>query len=478
MLVLSVSLVIGAVLAGGCVGEEVLPQIIENITPQEALSLIQENQNNPDFVIIDVRTPDKFAQEHIENAINIEYYSENFRGEFDKLDRNKTYLIYYQTGTQSRNALDLMSELNFTEVYKIAGGLVQWKQLGLPTIEIQIIESISPSEAFALIQDNQDNPDFVIIDVRTPDKFAQEHIENAINLDFRSEDFRDELDKLDKDNTYLVYYTCACGGIDRKTLNIMSELNFTEVYDVSGGLDEWTEEELPTIQEIPPQIIKDITPQEAFTLIQENQDNPDFIIIDVRTPEEFAEEHIEDAINLDYYSETFQDELDTLDRDTTYLIYCRSGGRSGNALDIMAELDFGEAYNMTGGIIQWVEEELPTIQETPPYISESITPQEAFDLIQENQDNPDFVIIDIRTPEEFADGHIENAINIDYRSGTFRDELSQLDKNKTYLIYYSCACGGIDRKTLNIMTELNFSEVYKISGGSDRWKAEGFPTVE
>jgi rhodanese-related sulfurtransferase len=145
---------------------------------------------------------------------------------------------------------------------------------------------------------------------------------------------------------------------------------------------------------------------------------------------------------------------------------------------MMAELAFREVYKILDGINAWKAEELPTIQETPAQIIESITPEEAFDLIQENQDNPDFVIIDVQTPEEFVNRHIENAINIDYRSETFRDELNQLDKNKTYLIYYDCACGGIDRKTLNMMAELDFREVYKISGGLDRWEAEGFPTVE
>ncbi len=115
-------------------------------------------------------------------------------------------------------------------------------------------------------------------------------------------------------------------------------------------------------QETPTQIIEDITPQEAFTLIQNNQNNPDFVIIDVRTLEEFAEEHIENAINLDYYSETFRDELNNLDRNKTYLIYCRSGRRSGNALNIMAELNFREAYNILGGIIEWNAEGLPTVK--------------------------------------------------------------------------------------------------------------------
>ena len=335
----------------------------------------------------------------------------------------------------------------------------------------QIIEDITPQEAFNLIQENQDNLDFVIIDMRNPEEFTDGHIEDAINLDYRSETFQNKLSTLDRDKAYLIY--CATGIRSGSALDMMAELDFREVYNISGGITQWKAEELPIVY-----IIEEITPQEAFNLIQENQDNLDFVIIDMRNPEEFTDGHIEDAINLDYRSETFQNKLSTLDRDKAYLIYCATGIRSGSALDIMAELAFREVYKISGGIIQWVEEELPTIQETPPYISESITPQEAFTLIQENQDNPDFVIIDIRTPEEFAQWHIEDAINIDYRSDTFRDELSQLDKNKTYLIYYSCACGGIDRKTLNMMAELNFSEVYKISGGLTQQKWEGLPTVE
>jgi len=348
-----------------------------------------------------------------------------------------------------------------------------------PEIPTQIIEDITPQEAFALIQDNQDNHDFAIIDVQAPAYFAGGHIEDAINLDYHSETFRDELDKLDRDKTYLIYYTCHCGGdIDAKSLYLMKELNFSEVYNISGGLIRWVSEGLPTIRETPPPIIEDITPLEAFILTQENRDDPDFAIIDVRTPEEFADGHIEDAINLDYHSETFQDELDKLVKTKTYLIYCATGIWSGSALDMMAGLDFGEVYKISGGLNAWEAEEFPTVQEAPGQISESITPQEALDLIQDNQDNPDFVIIDIRIPGNFAEEHIEDAINIDYRSEIFRDELDKLDKDKIYLIYYACACGGIDRKTLDIMAELNFSEVYNISGGFNRWKADGLPTVE
>ena len=105
-------------------------------------------------------------------------------------------------------------------------------------------------------------------------------------------------------------------------------------------------------------IIKDIAPQKAVALIEDNQNNPDFIILDVRTPEEVAEGYIKDAINIDYYSESFRDELNRLDKTQTYLIYCRSGARSGNARDIMAELNFREVYNILGGFIRWQAEGL------------------------------------------------------------------------------------------------------------------------
>ena len=138
-----------------------------------------------------------------------------------------------------------------------------------------------------------------------------------------------------------------------------------EIPTYTSNEAETSKQELPTStdnktetpsQQTPTQITKDITPQEAFALIQNNQNNPDFVIIDVRTPQEFAEEHIENALNIDYYSETFRDELNKLDKNKTYLVYCRSGSRSRNALNIMKEPNFREAYNILGGINQWKAE--------------------------------------------------------------------------------------------------------------------------
>ena len=107
-------------------------------------------------------------------------------------------------------------------------------------------------------------------------------------------------------------------------------------------------------EETSDRILKDLNPQQAFDLIQENRDNADFVILDVRTPEEYAEGHIENAINIDFYADTFREDLDKLDKDKRYLIYCRSGARSGNTLIIMGELNFNEVYNILGGIRDWL----------------------------------------------------------------------------------------------------------------------------
>jgi len=109
------------------------------------------------------------------------------------------------------------------------------------------------------------------------------------------------------------------------------------------------------------QTLLDITAIESYYLIQNNTENPNFIIIDIRTPEEFESGHLADSIIIDYYESTFEKDIDQLDKEKTYLIYCRTGRRTGLAMDIMEDLNFLNVYNMLGGITQWGIEGLPII---------------------------------------------------------------------------------------------------------------------
>lgn len=139
---------------------------------------------------------------------------------------------------------------------------------------------------------------------------------------------------------------------------------FTSILIITGCTNQDNkEDEKDSSIEIKKTIMKDVNVQEANDLIQENKDNSDFIILDVRTPEEFQEGYIENAINIDYYSDSFKEELDKLNKTKTYLIYCKSGNRSGKTLNLMEKLNFEKVHNIQGGIISWKSENYSTVSE-------------------------------------------------------------------------------------------------------------------
>lgn len=77
------------------------------------------------------------------------------------------------------------------------------------------------------------------------------------------------------------------------------------------------------------------------------------IVLDIRTPQEFSEGIIEGALNIDFYEPTFAADLDALDKDAHYVVYCRSDNRSGQAMSIFEDLGFTNVTEIDGGIVNW-----------------------------------------------------------------------------------------------------------------------------
>lgn len=94
---------------------------------------------------------------------------------------------------------------------------------------------------------------------------------------------------------------------------------------------------------------------EAKKLILDNEGSKDFMVLDVRTPEEFEEGHIKDGVNLDFYFPEFMKEARLLDRKKKYLIYCRTDNRSGEVFELMRRWGFESVYLIEGGILDWME---------------------------------------------------------------------------------------------------------------------------
>lgn len=89
-------------------------------------------------------------------------------------------------------------------------------------------------------------------------------------------------------------------------------------------------------------------------------DAPDgLVILDVRTPEEFSAGRIPGAANIDYYATDFREQLDDLDKNVPYALYCRSGNRSGDTLGLMEELGFTDVSELSGGLVTWAEAGYP-----------------------------------------------------------------------------------------------------------------------
>jgi len=99
---------------------------------------------------------------------------------------------------------------------------------------------------------------------------------------------------------------------------------------------------------------EDISARTAKGLIQENLSNPDFTILDIRTPREFDGGHIAGARNIDFYAQTFAQEFRSLDREKTYLIYCRSGNRSRQLMGAVDKMRFKKVFHMRSGLVDWV----------------------------------------------------------------------------------------------------------------------------
>lgn len=89
---------------------------------------------------------------------------------------------------------------------------------------------------------------------------------------------------------------------------------------------------------------------------------------------------------------------------------------------------------------------------------------------------PNAPIIDVRTPAEYAEGHIKNAKNIDWNGNSFDKKTSKLDKSKPVFVY--CLAGGRSAAAASKLRESGFKQVYELAGGMKEWRASKLPEVK
>ena len=119
---------------------------------------------------------------------------------------------------------------------------------------------------------------------------------------------------------------------------------------------------LPSCSAQQEQNITALSPKEASNLIEKHKGDSDFVILDIRTPGEYQSGHLQNAVIIDFYSKSFADEIGRLDKEKSYLVYCRSGNRSARSMDLFKKLQFQKIYHLSSGINSWNSEGLPLVK--------------------------------------------------------------------------------------------------------------------
>jgi rhodanese-related sulfurtransferase len=354
-----------------------------------------------------------------------------------------------------------------------------------------------------------DYPDVTLVDVRQPEEYADGHIAGAVNIPLR--ELAQHLDWLPDLDAQMVVY-CGSGFRSAIAMTSLQILGYTDVKSMSGGVGAWKAEEYAlttnapepvagTAPDIDPALLTAVDtalmgiPQgwgavKAEDLSVEMIENPPDLLIDVRTPDEWAQGYIAGAVHMPLDElMSFVDELPQ-DMGANIVVYCKSGHRGNMAATMLRVLGYTNVRNLSGGIGAWTTAGLPI--ETPKpeaeafdvigwlndYFSslpQSFNAVKVADLSAELAENPDLLLVDVRTVDEYDGGHIEGAINIPLNELTDHlDLLPNLDQN---MVVY---CGSGHRSAIAMMSLnlLGYVNTRSMLGGVKAWTSADMPLAE
>jgi thioredoxin len=120
----------------------------KSVNTIDALSFSKKIKETPNPQILDVRTPEEFASEHIDNAENVNWLSDDFVANTAKYEKTKPIYVYCKSGGRSQKAAAKLAELGFTTIYELEGGILKWNAAGLakPILETIGISSLEYAE--------------------------------------------------------------------------------------------------------------------------------------------------------------------------------------------------------------------------------------------------------------------------------------------------------------------------------------------
>lgn len=350
----------------------------------------------------------------------------------------------------------------------------------------------------------------VLLDVREVAEYEAGHIPGSFNVPIR--ELGKNLDLLPDLNADIMVI-CKGGGRAMLAMAALNVLGYNNARMLKGGFDAWAGEDLPVTTdafvpeaaaapEIDPAILEAVdtylsTLPQGFSLVApkdvavELTENAP-LLIDVRSQEEWDKDgYIEGAQHIwinEFMSR--QDEWPA-DKNANIVVYCGAGFRGGIATVMLELMGYSNVRNLSGGLNGWKASELPVVGAQPAeaaafsldkyladYVSalpDTFNALRVPDLADAIAAGEDMLIVDVRTADEYVEGHIEGAINIPLNELTKSlNLLPNLDEN----IVIVCGSGHRSAVAMTALNLLGYTNVRSMMSGMGAWTKAELPVTE
>ncbi len=486
--------------------------------------------------ILDIREAAELeADGFIEGAVNVSL--KDLLKNLDKLPGLDDPIVSYcASGHRGGYAFAVLRLLGYTNVRNLAGGLGGWKKAELPVVTgfmpaapAAISQPIVADQALFTALDEflsavpTDKGSYtiksdklaealtgatppVIVDVRTAAEFEKDgYIEGAVNVPMS--EILGKLDQLPaKDAMFVV--NCASGHRGSVVSMALRMLGYTNVVNLAGGLNAWKAANLPIVggaldwTPIWTEYLTNVPADQGYYTIKADVLNTAIaeqapFMLDVREAGEIETDgFIAGAMNI-----PVRDVLKNLDKlpaqDQKIVVYCASGHRGAFITAALRLLGYTDVVNLAGGFGGWKKAEFPVESGAPAAPVAGTAPAvdaqrlaamdaflaglpEGFFTVKAPDLNTEIAaggltIVDVRTAEEFAEGHIEGAVNLPMND--IMANLAQLP-DKAAKIVVLCKSGHRGAMTLMALRILGYTDVRNLAGGLNAWVAAELPTVK
>ncbi len=346
----------------------------------------------------------------------------------------------------------------------------------------------------------------VLLDVREIEEYAAGHIEGSFNVPLRT--LAQNLNLLPDLNAEIIVI-CKGGSRATMAMTALHLLGYMKAQTLKGGFDAWVGEEMPTATD--PFTVEAGTAPEVnaellaaldgiLTNLPKNWDlvapkdltaelaEAAPILVDVRSDEEWSKGYIEGAQHI--WIDTFVGRLSELptDKNAKIVVYCGAGYRGAIAKIIMNLLGYTNVRNLSGGSGAWVKAGFPLVGvpvvalDLPATLSaylkslpESYNALRATDLAEELKGENKPFLVDVRTVDEYAEKHIEGAINIPLNELTKKLDLLP-DLNANLVIY--CGSGHRSAVAMTALGTLGYTKVRSLLSGLGAVPADMLPLTD